>query len=61
LFVVICALLLALATSPVLAQVIQSIALNAGDTLAVTCGTALTGVQTDSHSETLHCALVATP
>lgn len=59
--VALCALLMALAAAPALAQALHTIALSPGDTLIVNCSTSLTGVPVGDQSETLNCALVATP
>lgn len=61
LVVALLAVLLVLSIAPVAAQVYQTIDLSPGDTLTVNCPTSLTGVVTSSQSETLNCALVATP
>jgi hypothetical protein len=47
--------------APALAQVFQSIALSAGDSLVVNCRTKLAVVSSNAQSETLHCALLGTP
>jgi hypothetical protein len=60
-FVVVCTILLALMAAPALAQVFQSIALPAGDSLVVNCRTKLAVVSSNAQSETLHCALLGTP